>query len=275
MEKISNLSAVIVNYCTPDLTLKCIESLKQWDIAAHNDIIVVDNGSPDDSVSKLTREMNGGRLIDTGVNGGFSAGVNIGSKDATGKYLLVLNPDTYFEDDSIAKALSLLEGSANVGMVGLDLVYPDGTRQFSARRFYSVMDILARRLPFGNRWPLKARVAKHMMLTSWTAGTPFDADWVMGTGFIIRRELFEGLGRMDESYFLYMEDVDLCARVWAAGFRVVCIPGARLVHDHQRASAGGPFSNAGKRHLKSLSLFAKKYRIPFFTPPAREQILRG
>ena len=96
----------------------------------------------------------------------------------------------------------------------------------------------------------------------------------MGTGFIIRRELFERIGRMDEAFFLYMEDVDLCARVWGVGYRVVCVPGARLVHDHQRSSAAGPFSNAGKRHLQSLSIFAKKYRLPLFTPPTPARILR-
>lgn len=268
------LSAVIVNYRTPDLTIKCVESIKRWNVVDVDDIVVVDNGSADDSVAKLTREMCGVRLIDSGRNGGFAAGVNIGAKEARHKYMLVLNPDTYFQDGSIERALAVLDESPDVGLVGLELVYPDGRRQFSARRFYCVVDILARRLPIGNFWPFKGKIAKHMMVSEWDASVPFDADWVMGTGFIIRSDLFERIGCMDEAFFLYMEDLDLCARVWGAGFRVVCVPGARLVHDHQRSSAAGPLSNAGKRHLKSLSIFAKKYRVPVFTPPKPKQILR-
>lgn len=271
----TKMSAVIVNYRTPDLTLKCVESIKRWKIVDVDDLVVVDNGSADDSVARLKKEMSGVRLIDSGTNGGFSAGVNIGARDARQDYILVLNPDTYFEDRTIERALSVLNEQANVGLVGLDLIYPDGSRQFSARRFYSVIDILARRLPIGRFWPFRSKVDEHMMLSSWTGGAPFDTDWVMGTGFIIRRDLFERMGCMDEAFFLYMEDVDLCARVWGAGYRVVCVPGARLVHDHQRSSAASPFSNAGKRHLQSLSLFAKKYRVPFFTPPKPHQILRN
>jgi len=158
--------------------------------------------------------------------------------------------------------------------VGSDLVYPTGSRQYSARRFYSALDIVGRRLPLGRYWPLKRRIDDHMMMSSWKTDLPFDADWVMGTGFIIRRDLFERIGRMDEAYFLYMEDVDLCARVWGAGSRVVCVPHAKLVHDHQRSSAAGPLSNAGRMHLKSLSIFAKKYRLPLFNPPTSAKILR-
>lgn len=268
------MSAVIVNYGTPDLTMKCVESIKRWNIVDVRDIIVVDNGSPDNSMDRLTREMDGIRLIDSGRNGGFSAGVNIGASNARQQYMLVLNPDTYFEDRSIEQALAVLDESPDVGLVGLDLVYPDGRRQFSARRFYSLLDIVARRLPIGRYWPLNKKIANHMMLSAWVAGLAFDTDWVMGTGFIIRRDLFERIGRMDESFFLYMEDVDLCARVWGAGFKVVCVPGARLVHDHQRSSAAGPLSSAGRKHLKSLAIFQKKYRLPFFTPPTPDQIRR-
>lgn len=266
------ISVVIVNYRTPDLTKTCVQSLRKWQVAEDDQIIVVDNASPDDSLERIQRELPGIRLVDGGRNGGFSYGINVGFKYVTNEYLLVLNPDTYFVDDSLQRAVSLLDQRPDVGMIGLDLINPDGSRQFSARRFYSVLDIIGRRLPIGKYWPIKARVSRHMMTSAWDQSEPFEADWVMGTGFVIRKDFFERIGLMDESYFLYMEDVDLCARVWSAGAKVMCIPNARLVHDHQRSSASGPLSRAGRMHLKSLSIFAQKYRLPLFSPPSPQRL---
>lgn len=272
---IGKLGVVIVNYGTPELTLKCVDSILQHGIAATDDITVVENCSPDESNDKLIKYLpKGVRLAVAKENLGYSAGVNFGASHVKKDYILVLNPDTYFVDQSISQAIDLLITDSSIGLVGLDLTYPSGERQYSARRFYSVLDIVGRRSRLGRFWPLKQLVAKHMMFSAWEKAVPFDADWVMGTGFLIRRALFEKIGRMDESYFLYMEDVDLCARVWADGLRVVCMPNVLLIHDHQRSSGAGPMSGAGKMHLASLKIFWQKYRIPVFCPPGVKRIFR-
>ena len=265
--KPSRLNAVIVNYRTPDLTLKCVASIVAHGVAAPADIVVVENASPDDSYARLSTELSGVRLLQAANNGGFGAGVNLGAALCEADYILVLNPDTYFEDDSLNKALAVLDSQPEVGLVGLDLVYPGGERQYSARRFYSLLDVLGRRLPLGRYWPVKARIDRHLMRTAWDSGAPFEAEWVMGTGFVVRRELFLKLHGMDEAYFLYMEDVDLCARVWQSGAKVICVPGARLVHDHQRSSAAGPLSWAGRLHLQSLLRFRQKFHVPLVRQP--------
>ena len=265
--KPSRLNAVIVNYRTPDLTLKCVASIVAHGVAAPADIVVVENASPDDSYARLSAELSGVRLLQAANNGGFGAGVNLGAALCEADYILVLNPDTYFEDDSLNKALAVLDSQPEVGLVGLDLVYPGGERQYSARRFYSLLDVLGRRLPLGRYWPVKARIDRHLMHTAWDSGAPFEAEWVMGTGFVVRRELFLKLHGMDEAYFLYMEDVDLCARAWQSGAKVICVPGARLVHDHQRSSAAGPLSWAGRLHLQSLLRFRQKFHVPLVRQP--------
>lgn len=269
MNTVGRVNAVIVNYRTPDLVLKCVESIVQHSVAAPSDIIVVENASPDDSLERIAEPLNalGVQLIVAKKNGGFGAGVNMGVSHADKPYVVVLNPDTYFEDDSLSLAIEYLEGHPKAGLLGLNLVYPGGERQFSARRFYSVVDVVARRLPIGKWWPLSRMVDEHLMVNAWTSGEAFDAEWVMGTGFVVRRALFDEIQGMDEAYFLYMEDVDLCARIWRAGYSVVCLPQARLVHDHQRSSAAGPFSWAGKMHLKSLLYFRRKFRVPLLRPP--------
>ncbi len=268
MNYLGVFNPVIVNFRTPDLTLKCVESIVRLGIAAPEEIVVVENASPDNSFERLSRELPQGiRLVRSATNGGFGAGVNLGAAACDREFILVLNPDTYFEDLSIQQVIELFDREPDVGIVGLDLVYPGGVRQFSARRFYSLLDVVGRRLPIGRYWPFKPRIDRHMMLSAWDADQPFEAEWVMGTGFIVRRALFNSIGGMDEAYFLYMEDVDLCARVWQADFRVVCVPGVRLVHDHQRTSAAGPFSWAGRLHLQSSMRFRKKFRVPLFRQP--------
>jgi len=261
------IGVVIVNYRTPDLTLKCVDSILRWKVAALQDIVVVENASPDNSFERLQKELPPVRLIKADKNGGFGSGVNIGAEMVQTEFLLVLNPDTYFEDGSVSEAVAMLDKNPRIGIVGLDLVYPGGERQYSARRFYSWADIVGRRTPLGRYWPLRGRIDRHMMTGAWHPGTPFEAEWVMGTGFIARRALYAQLGGMDEAYFLYMEDVDLCARVWQSGHSVVTVPGARLVHDHQRSSAAGPFSWAGRMHLRSLMRFRSKFRLPLLRQP--------
>jgi GT2 family glycosyltransferase len=246
----------------------------RFNIANVDDIIVVDNASLDNSFDILRAKLPEIKVFSSAYNRGFSYGVNLGERKASGKYLLILNPDTRFVDSSIQKAVTFMDENPDVGLVGLELINPDGRRQFSSRRFYSLIDIIARRTNLGSHWPLKRRIEKHLMTSSWDAGVPFEADWIMGTGLFVRHELFNRIGGMDDTYFLYMEDVDLCVRVWLAGYRVMCVPNARLVHDHQRASASGIFSKASRIHLGSFFKFARKYRVPLFRPPNVSTILR-
>jgi N-acetylglucosaminyl-diphospho-decaprenol L-rhamnosyltransferase len=268
------LSVVIVNYCTPHLVLKCVSSIVANGIAESERIVVVDNCSPDGSFTKLRNELVGVNVVQSKKNGGFGAGVNYGAQYCGSGIMLVLNPDTYFEDNSIQSAIDMFKIDPKAAIVGLDLVYPSGARQYSSRRFYSYLDIVGRRTPFGRLWPLKARMDVHLMKSSWDLGQPFEADWVMGTGFLVQKSIFAEVGGMDEGYFLYMEDVDLCARIWEAGYKVTCVPGARLVHDHQRSSSTLN-SRAARSHLRSLLRFHGKFRVPVFKPRPRLPIVAG
>jgi GT2 family glycosyltransferase len=271
----SSLNVIVVNFRTAGLTIRCVESMVAQGVAKEKEIIVVDNFSQDDSLPLLRAKLPAGvQIIASDCNAGFGAGVNVGVKHANADHLLVLNPDTYFEFDSVARVLDYMNADPSVGLVGLDLVNPDRSRQYSARRFYSILDIGARRIGFVGKL-LESRINRHLMLESWRDGKPFMAEWVMGTGFVIRSDLYRRLEGMDESYFLYMEDVDLCARVWRAGLKVMCFPGAQLVHDHQRSSAASPFSFVGRAHLRSLIKFGRRYSLPLFRSPGLEKITRS
>jgi len=268
------LGVILVNYRTPDLTVRSLASILRQGIATIEHIVVIDNNSRDGSVGRIRRAFPKLKVIASDTNGGFGSGVNVGLKWRHEKYVLILNPDTYFENNSILKVISYMMEHPDTGLAGLDLVNKDGSRQFSARRFYSMLDVVSRRVGIiGNL--LRNRMDRHLMKDAWKTDEPFDAEWIMGTGFVVNRDLIAALGGMDETYFLYMEDVDLCARVWNAGFRVVCIPGARLVHDHQRSSAANPFSFAARQHIVSLLKFAHRFTVPMFRQPGVEKICRS
>jgi N-acetylglucosaminyl-diphospho-decaprenol L-rhamnosyltransferase len=263
------VGVVIVNYKTYDLTMQCVQSLLAHGIALPNHIVVVDNDSPDGSGQRLHGSVPAGvNVILSKINGGFGAGVNLGVAALHTDLVLILNPDTYFLRNNMHVVREAFEQRPRLGVVGLKLINPDGSLQYSARRFYSLPDILARRTALGKLAPMRRLVRSHLLKRKWYGG-PFEADWVMGTGFVVRRSAFEQVGRMDEGYFLYFEEVDLCARMWVNGWRVLALPEAELVHEHQRASNAGALSVSGKTHLRSMVRFFAKFGVPWLRRPSR------
>jgi N-acetylglucosaminyl-diphospho-decaprenol L-rhamnosyltransferase len=273
MSSDARFEVIIVNYCTADSVVRCVDSILGRGIARPEQIVVVDNASPDGSYDKFVAAISQVRIIRSDTNLGFGAGVNLAARSCSREFLLILNPDTYFTENSTVPALAAFDPERSVAVVGLDLVSPQGHRQHAARRFYSLVDVIGRRTPLGMFWPLRSRVKRHLMVESWCSEKVFEADWVIGAGFMIRRSVFDDIGGMDESFFLYMEDVDLCARVWQAGYRVVAVPGAVVMHEHRRASASF-FGRAARIHFLSLMRFREKYNVPLLRAPSVEGLAR-
>jgi hypothetical protein len=262
------ISVVIVNFRTPVLTVKCIHSVLAHGIAAPEDIVVVENASADDSAAIIRAANTGCELVEADSNRGYGAGVNLGIARARRDLVLCLNPDTYFRDRDVLGITRFFDNEPKLGLVGLDLHYPGGDRQYSTRRDYSMLDILLRRTRLGRTRPGRRLVDRHLMKDAWNSGM-FSADWVMGTGFVVRRAAFNAIGGMDTEFFLYMEDVDLCLRLRTAGWRVAAVPGIKLVHDHQRASGRRLMSHAAALHLRALRTFMRKHHVPLLPRPTR------
>jgi GT2 family glycosyltransferase len=269
----SPMQFLIVNFRTPDLTIRCVNSMISVGIS-DQDIVVVDNHSEDDSVTKISSALPQLRIIEAKHNGGFSAGINLGMKYIEAKYALILNPDTLLISNFVNDLTDVLERDETIAVIGLNLLNPDLSPQYSARRFYSFLDILVRRSALKKLWPWRLLDDRHLMKKELASGRIFDADWVLGTGFVIRKSVYDKLHGMDEGFFLYMEDVDLCARTWEAHYRVVCFPAATIIHDHQRESAKSLTSQASKTHLRSLTRFYRKHNVPLFSARNRERVLR-
>jgi N-acetylglucosaminyl-diphospho-decaprenol L-rhamnosyltransferase len=191
--------------------------------------------------------------------------VNIGFRRTSGTYVLVLNPDIEVRPDSIKTLIDYMESAPDVGLCAPKLLNPDGTLQYSCRTYYSLRTVLLRRTVLGRLFPDHPCVRTHLM-TDWDHEGRREVDWVLGAAFMLRRSALPVEGVMDERFFLYFEDVDLCLRLHKSGWKVVYNPAAVMVHHHQRASAQGLLSRAKFEHVRSWIKFSLKHR--------REPLLR-
>jgi GT2 family glycosyltransferase len=251
-----NLLIVIVNYRSADLTLDCLRSLQdEVGTVPGTRVVVTDNASGDDSVPRLDAAVRdngwGGwaRIQPLERNGGFAAGNNAAIRPALAstdppRYVLLLNPDTIVCPGAIGALVAFLEDRPGVGIAGSRLEEPDGTPQRSAFRFPTVLGELEGGLRFG---PASRVLARWVVSTPAIPAGLTPIDWVAGACMIVRREVFEAIGLMDEGYFMYFEEVDFCHRARRAGWPCWYFPEARVVHLVGRSSGVTDSRAARKR----------------------------
>jgi GT2 family glycosyltransferase len=260
-----NLLVVIVNYRTADLTIDCLRSL-DGEVAATEGVrvVVTDNDSGDDSVSRLdatVRENGWGRwatIQPLGHNGGFAFGNNAAIRPALAsddplRYVLMLNPDTVVRPGALGALVEFMDSRPDVGIAGSRLEEPDGTPQLSSFGFHTVLSELDRGLKLGvvsrllARWVRPARVPDAECPT----------DWVAGASMIIRRDVFEAIGLLDDGYFMYFEEMDFCARALRAGWPCWYVPRSRVVHLVGQSS-GVTNERAARRRLPGYWFEARR-----------------
>jgi GT2 family glycosyltransferase len=224
------VSIVIVNYRTGELTRRCLEGLPAACGTLVAETIVVDNASADGFAETLAAEHPEIRVVEQPENRGFAAGVNAGRVAAAAPYLVVLNPDTEPEPGSIERLVEHLRSHPRVGLAAPVLRYPDGRPQPSA---YS-------HLP--NLWTLFAEVsvpAGYLLLALPTHPYKLDGErliepapaaHVTGAAFAVRTEAFDDAGPLDEGFFMYLEDTEWQARLGECGWRIDLIPDAVVAH---------------------------------------------
>ena len=245
------LSIVIVNWNSWPFLRACLNSIYSSPPAFPFETIVVDNASSDGSRELLPKEFPLVRLIVNTANLGFPAANNQGASMAAGRFLLFLNPDTQVPPGTLAGAVAFMEAHRDAGIMGCRTMNNDGSLQASAFNFTGKLRIFAY-VSGLNRFFKLSRFSDHSTLR-----TP---DYVQGSFLIIRKKLFNDCGRFDERFFLYAEEVDLCIRITAAGFKVYYYPDIFILH-----YGGG----SGRNSLVALGHFIqshihlyRKYRPP-------------
>ncbi len=257
-----NLSIIIVSYNTKDLLLQCLKSIyKENIIKSIFEVIVVDNNSSDATCGMIKQEFPRVRLVENADNKGFTKANNQGIRISRGNYILFLNPDTVVKNNVFDKMVEFMGLHPEAGIVGPKLLYPNGSLQLSCRRFYTLRAILMRRTFLGKIFPYSKSLKNHLM-TDWDHNEIHEVDWLLGACLMIRRELINQIGLLDEKYKMYFEDVDLCYRVKKAGYKIYYYSDADVIHYHRRESAQR-FSKKTIWHIQSAIRFFDKHGWKF------------
>lgn len=261
---VPRLDVVIVNWNSGSLLRECVASLaalRPVNFTFHR-VVVVDNGSSDESAEGLSAESVPLVVMRNATNRGFAAACNQGAAASSADYILFLNPDTRLSDDSLTPAMGALENPAmaGVGILGVRLVDATGTVQRTCARAPTLGRLLTQACGLNRLSPGRFPACP---MTDWDHGETRDVDQVMGAFLIIRRPLFENLSGFDERFFVYYDDVDLCLRARLAGWRVVYFTGAQSYHKGC-GTTGGIHDTRLFYFLRSRMLYAGKH----FTVPS-------
>jgi hypothetical protein len=237
------LSVIIVNYNTRDLLRRCLAALSGREHPFPLETIVVDNASGDGSAAMVRSEFPDVRVVEGDQNGGFSWANNRGAEIATGDYILLLNSDTEVLDDALTKLVSFLDSHLDVAVVSGRLVYPDLSDQGVARAFPTPFNaVFGRTTLLARLFPNNRHSKEYIVSRAHHSDEPFEVDWVSGACLMVRSEVIEEVGFLDEGFFMYWEDADFCFRIKRAGWRVFCVPEARVIH-HEGKSRRKKSSN--------------------------------
>ena len=260
-----DLSIVIVNYNSKDKTFFCLNSIYKSNLNGISfEVIVVDNDSSEKIEEELKNKYPSVVFIQSDENLGMGSGNNLGIKNSTGKYILILNPDTEVRPNTIKKLYDYANNDKNIGLIGPKLFYPDGKIQNSCYHFPNLL------IPFFRRTFL-SKFAKgyldYYLMKNTDLSKPLEVDWIMGSCLLVRRSLLDKIGLFDERFFMYFEDTDLCRRIKLSGWKVIYLPSAEVIHHHGRASAKrhwliAPFTNRLSRvHIASWIKYFLKWRF--------------
>lgn len=246
------LTFVIVNRNTEELLIRCLEFIFRSDLPENPQTIVVDNGSTDDSVSRLRSAFPGVEVIEAGRNLGFAAANNRAFEIAEGRYLMLVNTDALLEKDCAAKLAALMESNPCVGMAGPQLLNGDGSLQTS---YEAVPTLVTETL---NRSLLKRLFPKRFPSKFKRLSGPEPVEALIGAVMIVRRQALQELGGFDEDYFFFLEETDLAVRMRKAGWGVLHEPAARATH-LQGATAKTYQAGARIEFYRSRYLFFEKH----------------
>jgi GT2 family glycosyltransferase len=241
------------------------------------DLLVVDNGSIDYSADMVETRFPEARLIRTHRNLGFAAGNNVGFHASEARYFLLLNSDTVVPRGMLTRLVQYADATPRAAFVGPKVVNPDGSLQYSCRRFPNLLAALLRNTPLA-RFAKDSAAVRDYLMTDWRHDEPRDVDWLSGCCLLVRREAAEQIGLLDETFFMYCEDMDWCYRAKDAGWTSVYYPGAHVVHEIGKSSDKLPRRMIAYHHLSMYKFYRKNYdgRAPWpVRLPARLAVAAG
>lgn len=250
------VSVLIVTYNPGDTILACLRAVLDSNLPYDVETIVIDNASRDGTVNRVRDAFPDVMVIANSDNLGYGRGNNRGFAQSSGDVIVILNPDAVVTGNALDVMVDYVSTHPDVGIVGPRTYDSDGKVTITARLSYTVPRLLVKHLGLDRLLP--SLVYGRLGRISVSTDHPTDADWLSGSALALRREVYEKLGGFDNDLFLFMEDVDLCARVKELGLRVVYLPSAKVVHIGSESVNRFPVARIRSYHLSPLHYFRKR-----------------
>jgi len=252
------LAIVIVSYNVGNYLKNCLDSVKKTAQNLDPEIIVVDNNSTDNSLQILAREFPEVKVIANSRNYGFAKGANLGMKKTQAEFILLLNPDTLVSECAITSMLEYMQSRPEIGILGPQLLDPDGSLQHSCRSFPSWSVYFSNRQSLLNRFFPSNRWSNQYLLKQIDHSKIQEVDWITGCCLLLRKKMLEEIDYLDEDFFMYIEDVDIAKRAKAKNWKVVYFPSAKLVHFKSKSVLQNRLRMVVEHH-RSMYRYYSKY----------------
>lgn len=246
------ISYIIITWNGLDYLRRLLSSMSNQLAREDVEVIITDNGSTDGTIEFLQHDYPAIRLICLQQNMGVAYARNLTMRQAHGKYLFILDNDIQITDESVVAMEQYMDSHPQVGICGSKLLYPDGTTQHSCKTYPGISEKLR------SFCRTKSSVFPYEKQINGTE--PFEPVYIIGACQMIRREVYEAIGDLDDTIFYGPEDCDYCLRTRKAGWRVIYLPNVAMYHHCQRRTHTKPFSKLGWLHIKALMYFYWKYK---------------
>ena len=254
------LSIIIINYNTFQLTCNCIQSLYDKITGIEYEIILIDNASTECDPNLFRPKFPGISLIISPTNTGFTGGNNIGISNATGEFILLLNSDTELINNAPKICYDFMQQHPEAGITTAQLVYPDGRIQYNCRRFRTITWELLEVFPF--YLLLSKKKKEQLMLHHYFDHKTFTkCDWVWGTYMFFPKRIISQLkdNKLPADFFMYAEDVLWCWEIKKLGYEIDFLPEAKVMHLHKGSADKNKLRLVQKMGIKNHAAFMKKF----------------
>ncbi|RMH65684.1 MAG: glycosyltransferase [Calditrichaeota bacterium] len=266
MSMIPEISIIIVNYNVRDFLEQCLISVRRALRAIEHEIIVVDNNSVDGSVAMLRERFPEVTLLASSVNLGFSGGNNLALKQARGRFIVLLNPDTVVQEDTFEKLLAFFRETPDASAATCKILNPDGSFSVDCRHSIPTPSTAFWKLLGLNKVFPKSKIFGRYNLTFLDENETYPVEAISGSFMMIRRETVEKVGLLDDTFFMYCEDIDYCHRINQSGGRIYYTPVSQIIHYKGESSKANNLDYVITFNRSLYQFYKKHYQQKYITP---------
>jgi len=252
-----DLSIIIVSWNVKDLLQKCLQSIYGKTQGLEFEVFVVDNASKDGSSQMVLKEFSQATLISSNVNLGFGKANNLALEQASGKYILFMNPDMELIENSFPKLVELMDKDPKIALATCQLIYPDGSRQKNVKNNPGLCDQLLILLKLHHFFQPKC--LKRYLAKDFDYEKEREVKQIMGAFIFANGEIIKQMGGWDADYFLWWEDLDLCKRIQDSDYKIVYFPKTKIIHHEAKSFEQQMSLEKQKNFNRGMRIYFKKH----------------